>query len=331
MPVFSYLVVSAFLRLCHPVWLCSHGNPPASATQVSSCVSFFAVIGSEPCISDKCCSLKPELQPTAPGGNFAVKAKGPRPREDPGARERGLKPPSRRDDSDCSRSLRTRFSFSQKPSAGCSYHSGMDRESYRSRKTTLGKTNLELRDVAALSLPLALDPPGTELFLEQASPCLQSPRPRHWGGGGVGQAAGVGGSNHVSGLIITRHLGCPQALPPYMDSLDPWWLLSSLGRGARWPQNCGRQTRAEHSMTGAFCTSAVTKDFGVEEGTHGSETHTRTFPPLPGRSQDCPRLLRLSEVVSMASLHSPRLLPRLVRGAYSRGQRMEEVFKMFSL
>lgn len=34
----------------------------------------------------------------------------------------------------------------------------------------------------------------------------------------------------MPGLIIARHLGCPQALPPYMGNLDPWRLLHPRGK-----------------------------------------------------------------------------------------------------
>lgn len=139
---------------------------------------------------------EPHLYPAAPGGGWVCsESQGP---PDPGE-DTGLWSPSCRDGNGHGQSSRTRCSFTPgAPAPAAPTIVELTREG-ASRKPSQGEASLGRGQVVVtLGLPLALDPPGTGLFLERASlPCLWSPRPGHWDGGA--QAAGVGGATTCLG------------------------------------------------------------------------------------------------------------------------------------
>lgn len=86
-------------------------------------------------------------------------------------------------------------------------------------------------------------------------------------------------------------------------------------------------------MTGAFCTSAVTKEGTYGSGTSKEEASSSAWeaPGLQGLDhllQDCLGLLLWipAGVSNQASVHSPPFLPRLARVACSRGREGKKCF-----
>lgn len=84
--------------------------------------------------------------------------------------------------------------------------------------------------------------PGREVIFRASSLCSLGD-PRCWGWGGAGAGVRRWG-HHVSGLIITRRLGCPQASPPYKGSREPGRPAPPAGEGG-W---VAAQVRAQDSL-----------------------------------------------------------------------------------